>query len=173
MMRAVEAKLAASDSDDIKAIHARLSVAIDALTRAGAWVVEKVSEGHTRAALASAVPFLRLFGVVAAGWQMARAALVAQARLDAGDADPFYQAKIRTAHFFGDHLLTQAEGLATTVAEARRRRWPCPSISSERCEAPSGDDRPSLLKRAGMSLECGQVFDCEGVQRDSDDSGFG
>lgn len=116
MMRAVEAKLAASDSDDIKAIHARLSVAIDALTRAGAWVVEEFPK-DTRAALASAVPFLRLFGVVAAGWQMARAALVAQARLDAGDADPFYQAKIRTARFFADHLLTQAEGLATTVAE--------------------------------------------------------
>ena len=70
-----------------------------------------------RAVSASAVPFLRLFGVVAGGWQMARAALVAQARVDAGDDDSFYHAKVITARFYADHLLTQAEGLASTVID--------------------------------------------------------
>jgi hypothetical protein len=116
MMRAVEQELAASSNGDIKAIRARLATAIDALMRAGAWVVAEFPK-DTRAALASAVPFLRLFGVVAAGWQMARAALVAQARVDAGDGDPFYQAKTHTARFFADHLLTQAEGFAATVVD--------------------------------------------------------
>lgn len=116
MMRAVEQALAASGSADIKAIRERLAVAIDALLRAGTWIVEEFPK-DTRAALASAVPFLRLFGVVAAGWQMARAAAIAQARVDAGDGDPFYQAKVYTARFFADHLLTQAEGLATTVVD--------------------------------------------------------
>ena len=114
MMRSVEQGLDLSESADLKAIRARLAVAIDALARAGVWVVEEFPK-DIRAVSASAVPFLRLFGVVAAGWQMARAALVAQGRVDAGDGDPFYQAKIHTARFFADHLLTQAEGLATTV----------------------------------------------------------
>ena len=114
MMRAVEQQLARSDSADLKAIRARLAVAVDALERAGAWVVETFA-ADIRAASAGAVPFLRLFGVVAAGWQMARAALVAKARIDAGDGDPFYPAKIITARFFADHVLTQAEGLAATV----------------------------------------------------------
>jgi hypothetical protein len=38
-----------------------------------------------RAASAGAVPFLKLLGIVAGGWQMARAALIAQAKIDAGD----------------------------------------------------------------------------------------
>ena len=116
MMRTVEQELAKSGSADLKVIRARLTVAIDALTRAGAWVVETFA-ADIRAASACAVPFLRLFGAVAGGWQMARAALAAQARIDAGDPDPFYRAKVITARFYADHMLTQAEGLALTVTD--------------------------------------------------------
>ena len=48
---------------------------------------------------------------------MARAALVAQAKINGGDSDSFYPAKVITARFFADHLLTQADGLASTVIE--------------------------------------------------------
>ncbi len=60
------------------------------------------------------MPVLKLFGVVAGGWQMGRAAQVAQARLAAGDNnDPgFYRAKLATARFYADHILPQAHGLA-------------------------------------------------------------
>ena len=116
MMCEVERELAGSANVDLKAIGARLAVAVDALNRAGGWIVERFPV-DVRAASASAVPFLRLFGVVAGGWQMARAALVAQARVDAGDGDPFYLAKVITARFYADHLLTQAEGLASTVVD--------------------------------------------------------
>ena len=68
-----------------------------------------------RATSVGAVPFLWLFGIVAGGWQMARAALVAQARIDGGDADPFYPAKIITTRFFADHQMSRAAGLASTV----------------------------------------------------------
>ena len=69
-----------------------------------------------RAASAGAVPFLRLMGIVAGGWQMARAALIAEQRLVGGDVDkPFYAAKIATARFYADQLLVQAPGLAATV----------------------------------------------------------
>ena len=116
MMCEVERELAGSANVDLKAIGARLAVAVDALNRAGDWIVQRFPV-DVRAVSASAVPFLRLFGVVAGGWQMARAALVAQARVDAGDGDPFYHAKVITARFYADHLLTQAEGLASTVVD--------------------------------------------------------
>ena len=116
VMREVERELAGSASADLEAIGARLAVAVDALNRAGDWIVQRFPV-DVRAVSASAVPFLRLFGVVAGGWQMARAALVAQARVDAGDDDSFYHAKVITARFYADHLLTQAEGLASMVVD--------------------------------------------------------
>jgi hypothetical protein len=72
-----------------------------------------------RAAFAGAVPFLRLMGIVAGGWQMARAAIAAEKLLKSGkDVDkPFLEAKIATAKFYGDHLLVQAPGLRDTVVK--------------------------------------------------------
>ena len=69
------------------------------------------------AAFAGAVPFLKLVGIVAGGWQMARAALICEKKLSQKAHDEaFYAAKIATARFFGDHVLSQAPGLAATVA---------------------------------------------------------
>ena len=62
------------------------------------------------------VPYLMLFGKVAGGWMMARAALIAQAKLAEPDADhDFMKAKIATAHFYADHILPQAASLAREV----------------------------------------------------------
>jgi alkylation response protein AidB-like acyl-CoA dehydrogenase len=65
-----------------------------------------------RAPFAGAVPFLKLMGIVAGGWQMARAALAAG---KASGDDSFYKAKIATARFFADHVLVQAPALRNTV----------------------------------------------------------
>jgi hypothetical protein len=46
---------------------------------------------------------------------MARAALVAREKMAAGDADPFYPAKVATAVFYGAHILPQAAGLAEVI----------------------------------------------------------
>jgi hypothetical protein len=55
-------------------------------------------------------------GIVAGGWQMARAALVAEKKSNEPGSDrAFYEAKIATAHFFADHILVQAPGLRNTV----------------------------------------------------------
>jgi hypothetical protein len=67
-----------------------------------------------RAVSAGAVPLLKLFGIVAGGWQLLRSASIAQQRLgaprgegDAGLADAgFYTAKISTARFYADHVLS-------------------------------------------------------------------
>ena len=48
---------------------------------------------------------------------MARAALVAQGKLAGGDTDPFYPAKIATARFYADHVMTAAPGLALEVVQ--------------------------------------------------------
>ena len=116
MMRALDAELAKQGNEHLIAIHTRFATGVDALARAGEWVVATYAK-DVRAASAGAVPFMTLFGIVAGGWQMARAALVAQAKIDGGDSDPFYPAKVITARFFADHLLSQANGLASTVIE--------------------------------------------------------
>jgi hypothetical protein len=76
-----------------------------------------VAEKNPNAAFAGAVPFLRLLGIVAGGWQMARAALVSEKRLSAGKNtdNSFFEAKIATARFYADHVLVQAPGLRNTV----------------------------------------------------------
>ena len=69
-----------------------------------------------KAASVGSVPFLKLLGIVAGGWQMGRAALVSARRLAEGSGDAsFYKAKITTARFYADHVLSQAPGIAYSV----------------------------------------------------------
>ncbi len=62
------------------AARAGFSSAIDSLERAIGYVVENYGS-DIRAVSAGAVPMLKLFGVVAGGWQLLRSALIAQRRL--------------------------------------------------------------------------------------------
>ena len=71
-----------------------------------------VAAKDPRQQFAGAVPFLKLMGVVAGGWQMARAALAAAK--GTGD-ESFDKAKIATARFYADHVLVQAPALRNTV----------------------------------------------------------
>jgi alkylation response protein AidB-like acyl-CoA dehydrogenase len=74
-----------------------------------------VASKDPRATFAGAVPFMKLMGIVAGGWQMARAAAISQAK-KGGDAS-FFEAKIATARFYGEHVLVQAPGLRDTVVK--------------------------------------------------------
>ncbi len=115
-MRKLDAKLAAQNGADFVAIRKRFAAAVDALEQAANWIVA-IFKDDIKAAHAGSVPFLRLLGIVAGGWQMARAALVAQEKIAGGDSDPFYAAKIVTARFFADHQLTKAQGLTDSIAD--------------------------------------------------------
>ncbi|HET7922508.1 MAG TPA: acyl-CoA dehydrogenase C-terminal domain-containing protein [Gammaproteobacteria bacterium] len=116
-MRALDKQLAGSADADLKVIHARLAEGIGALEQCVDWLVTNYGT-DIKAASAGAVPFLKLFGIVAGGWQMARAALVARQKLDAGDADAaFYKAKLGTARYYADYELGQAEGLQASIVE--------------------------------------------------------
>lgn len=115
-MGEVQARLARSDDADLIAIGQALRDGIDALTGAIGFIVD-THAADPRQAAAGAVPFLELFGIVAGGWQMARSALVAAEKLPSAGADQtFYRAKIQTARFYADHILTKAPGLSRTVS---------------------------------------------------------
>ena len=84
-----------------------------------AWVIESgvghrtdvvsfvVQQGKAspNAVFAGSVPYLMLAGNLVAGWQMARALLVAEDLLPKGQDQAFLQAKITTARFYADHIL--------------------------------------------------------------------
>ena len=99
---------------DLAGIGARQSAAVDALEKAISWIVANFSS-DPKAVHVGAVPFLHLLGIVAGGWQMGRAAVIARAKISSGDSDPFWSAKLATTRFYADHFLTQAAGLAESV----------------------------------------------------------
>jgi alkylation response protein AidB-like acyl-CoA dehydrogenase len=97
---------------------AGFSDAVDALDRAVRYVVETYAK-DIRAVSVGAVPMLKLFGIVAGGWQLLRSALISQRRLaeskERNAGAGFYEAKISTARFYADHVLSQAPGLAHSI----------------------------------------------------------
>jgi hypothetical protein len=97
---------------------AAFSAAVDALQRAVRYVVENYNT-DIQGVSVGAVPMLKLFGIVAGGWQLLRSALISQQRLaapvDNGAGAAFYEAKILTSRFYADHVLSQSMGLAHSV----------------------------------------------------------
>jgi alkylation response protein AidB-like acyl-CoA dehydrogenase len=113
----VAAELSAHADLSLKAIGARLAEAAVALGTAIDWMVPAVGS-RPRAAQAGAVPYLRLWGLLAGGWQMSRAALIAAGHLRDGAGDPaFMKAKIATARYYAECLLPQAAGLTVAITE--------------------------------------------------------
>ena len=115
MMTALDAKLAASKNADVAVVRATLAAGTKAVGECVDYIVATAGT-DPKAVFSGAVPFLKLMGIVCGGWQMARAALVAEKKLaeSAGDA-AFYKTKITTARFYADHVLVQAPGLAATM----------------------------------------------------------
>ena len=116
-VRATEAALAGAAGDDFKAIARALtegSAALDAVVDYMAANMKTDIKG----VFSGSVPYLKLAGIVLGGWTMARAALVARQKLEAGEGDAsFYKAKIATTRFFADHILSQASGLRTSIID--------------------------------------------------------
>ena len=111
-----EADLAASGSVHALAVAKRLKAARLAFID----VVEFVAANtkvNPNAVFAGSVPYLMLAGNLMAGWQLARALLVAEKHIAAGTDVPFMQAKIATARFYADHLLSKAGGVRDSIVE--------------------------------------------------------
>ena len=109
------ARLVSRTEPSLQSIGAGLAAASADLQKAIDWMVPAFGQ-QSRAAHAGAVVYLRLWGLVAGGWQMSRAALIAADQIAAGAGDSrFLEAKIATARYYSDCLLPQASGLARTI----------------------------------------------------------
>ena len=94
----------------------QLSAVLTQFEKATQWLLANY-DSNPQAALAGAVPYLFLTGVVTGGWLMARAAQIAQHHLDSGSADDFYKAKLTTARYFAAHQLPKAAAYAAAITE--------------------------------------------------------
>ena len=115
-VQATEGDLMASGSAAAVGVAKRLKAAREAFLD----VVDFVAAGsraNPNAVYAGSVPYLMLAGNLMAGWQMARALLVAENAIAAGDDVPFMQAKVITARFYADHILSKAGGLRDSIVE--------------------------------------------------------
>ena len=112
-LKQFETQLSRSNNENLVALKNQFSPSVQALADCVEFIVAS-SAKDPRPAFAGAVPFLKLMGIVAGGWQMGRAALAAERTLQSGDRS-FLEAKIATARFYADHVLVQAPALRNTV----------------------------------------------------------
>ena len=115
-IEATENQLLKQSSADAVTVAKRLKAARLAFVDVVEFVAAN-SKASPNAVFAGSVPYLMLAGNVLAGWQLARSLLVAQEQLDQGVDVAFMQAKITTARFYADHLLTKAPGLRDSIVE--------------------------------------------------------
>ncbi|MGD9952534.1 MAG: acyl-CoA dehydrogenase [Burkholderiales bacterium] len=114
-LQAFDAELAKSGRAEVAGIRAALQAGAAAVRECVEFIVANAGKDAS-GTFAGAVPFLKLMGIVAGGWQMARAALAAEGALGSGDK-AFLEAKLATARFYADHVLVQAPALRDTVVK--------------------------------------------------------
>ena len=114
LFRSTEKELAASGSADAKAALKQLTIGRAAFDEAVAYILAN-AKTDTKAVYAGSCAYLRLAGLLMSGWQMARALLAAEAKLDSDKE--FFLAKVATARFHAEYLLSQVPGIAVSILE--------------------------------------------------------
>ena len=109
-------QLLASGSADAVALAGRLAAARQAFVDVVDFVVAQTAIAPN-AVFAGSVAYLMLSGQLMAGWQMGRALLAAQVAVGRGEDVAFMQAKIATARFYGDHVLSRAVAWRATIVD--------------------------------------------------------
>ena len=115
-IEATEGALAGSGSDAARAVARRLAAARQAFLDVVDFVAGQ-TKASPNAVFAGSVPYLMLAGNVVAGWQMARALLVAEDLAAQGEDRAFMAAKIATARFYAEHILAKAPGLRDSIVD--------------------------------------------------------
>jgi alkylation response protein AidB-like acyl-CoA dehydrogenase len=115
-IEATEAQLLQSGTADAAAVAKRLKAARLAFIDAVDYVVAN-TKARPNDVYAGSVSYLMLTGSLMAGWQMGRALLAAQEAIARGEDLAFMKAKVTTARFYADHLLTKAPGLRDVIVE--------------------------------------------------------
>ncbi len=109
--------LSATPGEDTRAIRLGLERGLDTLSSSTGWIVEAGAR-DIRLAATAASPYLRLFGTVAGGWLMGRASVAAAGKLGEANGDAaFLNAKLKTARFYADNVLPQAQALAAMITD--------------------------------------------------------
>ncbi|PUE49219.1 acyl-CoA dehydrogenase [Limnohabitans sp. 2KL-1] len=111
-----ESELTASGNADAQAVAKRLKAAREAFVD----VVEFVAgntKAHPNDVFAGSVPYLMLAGNLMAGWQLGRALLVALTPEAQAQDAAFMAAKVVTARFYADHILSKAPGVRDSIVE--------------------------------------------------------
>uniref|UniRef100_UPI0035ADAF62 acyl-CoA dehydrogenase n=1 Tax=Hydrogenophaga sp. TaxID=1904254 RepID=UPI0035ADAF62 len=111
-----EAELKTRGSANALAVARRLGAARQAFVDVVEFIAAN-TKSNPNAAFAGSVPYLMLAGNLMAGWQLARALLVAEELSAKGQDVPFMQAKITTARFYADHILSRAPGVRDAIVE--------------------------------------------------------
>ena len=109
-----EEQLRASGTAAAQAMALRLQAAREAFLDVVDFVAGK-AKASPNAVYAGSVPYLMLTGNLVAGWQMGRALLVAQDKLTQGEDVAFMQAKVATAQFYAEHILTRTTSLRDSI----------------------------------------------------------
>ncbi|MDH1904077.1 acyl-CoA dehydrogenase C-terminal domain-containing protein [Comamonas aquatica] len=109
-----EGQLRASGTAAAQAMALRLQAAREAFLDVVDFVAGK-AKASPNAVYAGSVPYLMLTGNLVAGWQMGRALLVAQDKLAQGEDAAFMQAKVATAQFYAEHILTRTTSLRDSI----------------------------------------------------------
>jgi len=116
-MKETAAELSASSDADLAAIGRRLAAAADAYVDVVDYVVVRM-KSDIRSVFAGSVPYLKLAGIAHGGWQLARAAAASTRCLAQGSDDrAFHTAKVATARYFADHVLTSIGGLRDSIVD--------------------------------------------------------
>ncbi|QHE77240.1 acyl-CoA dehydrogenase [Hydrogenophaga sp. PBL-H3] len=111
-----EGELAKRESANAKAVHKRLKAAREAFVDVVEFIAAN-TRSNPNAAFAGSVPYLMLAGNLMAGWQLARSLMVAEDLSAQGQDTAFMQAKITTARFYADHILSRAPGTRDAIVE--------------------------------------------------------
>jgi alkylation response protein AidB-like acyl-CoA dehydrogenase len=115
-IEATESLLVACGNTDAVVVARRLKAARESFLDVVDFVAGN-SKASPNAVYSGSVPYLMLAGNLMAGWQLGRALLVAVEQIAQGVDVPFMQAKITTARFYADHLLTKAPGIRDAIVE--------------------------------------------------------
>jgi len=111
-----EAELASSSSVDGNIMAQRLKAAREAFIDVVDFVAGN-TKAHPNEVFAGSVPYLMLAGNLMAGWQLGRALLVALTPEAQAQDAAFMAAKVTTARFYADHILSKAPGIRDSIVQ--------------------------------------------------------
>ncbi|MFO1129623.1 MAG: acyl-CoA dehydrogenase [Rhodospirillales bacterium] len=117
-MQNLDPALASNADPAAPVIRAALKAGVDEASRVVDWVLE-AHRRDPRLPAAASISVLLLFGTLAGGYEMARAALAAGQRLaDGGAGDPdFLAAKIATARFYAQQVMPRIGALGRAIVD--------------------------------------------------------